>query len=92
LLPDVPTLQERGVALSTSIFQAVFAPARTPAPVVALLSEAVAQALRTPQAVEILRGQASLPEPTSPTGLLALVREERETWGRIIRSADIRLD
>src|ERR671921_1154437 len=35
LLPELLTLQEQGVALSVSLFQAVFAPARTPAPVVA---------------------------------------------------------
>jgi tripartite-type tricarboxylate transporter receptor subunit TctC len=31
LLPNVPTLQEQGVELSIGIFQALFAPARTPA-------------------------------------------------------------
>ncbi|MDB5416388.1 MAG: tripartite tricarboxylate transporter substrate binding protein, partial [Rubritepida sp.] len=56
LLPSVPTLQEQGVNLSTSIFQGIFAPARTPAPVIALLNQAVAQALQSPGMLEILRG------------------------------------
>lgn len=92
LLPNVPTLQEQGVPLTTSIFQAVFVPARTPAAVVARLNQAVSQGLQAPGMLEILRGQAALPDHTTPEGLIALVREEQEAWGRIVRSANIRLD
>jgi tripartite-type tricarboxylate transporter receptor subunit TctC len=92
LLPDVPTLQEQGVELSIGIFQALFAPARTPAPIVARLNQAVTQALQTPAMLEVLRGQAALPEPTTPQELAALVREEQEAWGRVVRLGNIRLD
>jgi tripartite-type tricarboxylate transporter receptor subunit TctC len=92
LLPNVPTLQEQGVELSLGIFQALFAPARTPAPIVAHLNQAVTQALQTPAMLEVLRGQAALPEPTTPQGLAALVREEQEAWGRVVRLGKIRLD
>jgi tripartite-type tricarboxylate transporter receptor subunit TctC len=92
LLPDVPTLQEQGVALSVSIFQALFAPARTPASIVARLNWAVAQAVQTPAMLEVLRSQAALPEPSTPQGLAALVREEQEAWGRVVRAGNIRLD
>jgi tripartite-type tricarboxylate transporter receptor subunit TctC len=92
LLPTVPTLQEQGVNLSTSIFQGIFAPARTPVPVITLLNQAVAQALQSPGMLEILRGQASLPESMSPQQLASLVAEDQEAWGRVIRNANIRLD
>ncbi len=92
LLPQVPTLQEQGVALSTTIFQALFAPARTPAPVLARLNMAVGQALQTPTMLEILRAQAALPDHTTPAGLAQRAREEREAWGAVVRSANIRLD
>jgi tripartite-type tricarboxylate transporter receptor subunit TctC len=92
LLPDVPTLQEQGVELSIGIFQALFAPARTPAPIVARLNQAVTQAMQAPAMLEVLRGQAALPEPTTPQGLAALVREEQEAWGRVVRLNNIRLD
>ena len=92
LLPDVPTLQEQGVELSIGIFQALFAPARTPVPIVARLNQAVTQAMQTPAMLEVLRGQAALPEPTTPQGLAALVREEQEVWGRVVRLGNIRLD
>ncbi|MDB5411873.1 MAG: Tripartite-type tricarboxylate transporter, receptor component TctC [Rubritepida sp.] len=92
LMPDVPTLREQGVDLTTSIFQGIFAPARTPAPIIALLNRAVAQALQAPGMLEILRGQASLPESMSPQQLAALVQEDQEAWGRVVRNANIRLD
>jgi len=92
LLPNVPTLQEQGVALSTSIFQAVFAPARTPAAVVARLHQAMTQAMAAPVMAEVLRTQAAVAEPTTPEGLAGLVREEQDAWGRVVRSGNIRLD
>lgn len=92
LLPDVPTLQEQGVALSTSIFQALFAPARTPAPIVARLHQAATQAITAPGMLEVLRAQAALPDPTTPQQLAALVEEEQGAWGRIVRASNIHLD
>jgi tripartite-type tricarboxylate transporter receptor subunit TctC len=92
LLPGTPTLQEQGVPLSISIFQALFAPARTSAPVLARLHEAVTQSLKAPAMLEVLRAQAALPSPTTPDGLAALVREDQEAWGRVVRAGNIRLD
>jgi tripartite-type tricarboxylate transporter receptor subunit TctC len=92
LLPAVPTLQEAGVALTTSIIQGLFAPARTPAPVVARLNAAVLAGLAAPAMVEILRAQAALPEGTTPEGLAAIVAQEQEAWGRVVRAQNIRLD
>jgi len=92
LMPDIATLQELGVPLTTSIFQALFAPVRTPAPVTARLAEVAIQAMATPQMTEILRGQAAMADPTGPAGLAALVLAEQEAWGRVVRSGNIRLD
>jgi tripartite-type tricarboxylate transporter receptor subunit TctC len=80
------------VDLSVSILQAIFAPARTPAPVVARLNAALLAALATPTMAEVLRAQAALNEGGTPEALGALVRTEQEAWGRIVRTANIRLD
>lgn len=92
LLPGTPTLQEQGVPLSISIFQALFAPARTPAPLLARLHEAMMASLRAPAMLEVLRAQAALPDPMPPEGLAALVRQEQEAWGRVVKAGNIRLD
>jgi tripartite-type tricarboxylate transporter receptor subunit TctC len=80
------------VALTTSIIQGLFAPARTPAPVVARLHDAVHAALRAPAMLDILRAQAAAPDGTTPEGLAAIVVQEQEAWGRVVRAQGIRLD
>lgn len=92
LLPEVPTLMETGIDLTTSIFQAVFGPPRMPAPLVARLNAALGTALAAPAMLEVLRGQAALPDHTTPEALSARVLADQAAWGAIIRSADIRLD
>lgn len=92
LLPNVPTLQEQGVPLTTSIIQAIFAPGRTPAPVVARLNQAMAAAMATQPMIDVFRAQAAVPEHTTPAALAALVRSEQEAWGNVVRTENIRLD
>ena len=92
LLPDVPTLAEQGVALSVSVFQALFGPARLPPAVVTQLNAAVRAAVQAPSMVDVLRAQAAVPEPNTPEALAAFLRDEQEAWGRVIRTANIRLD
>ena len=92
LLPAMPTLPEQGVKLSVGIFQAVFAPARTPADTVARLNQAVMDRLTRPGMAEILRGQAALPDPTTPAELAALVLRVQAAWGRVVLAGNIRLD
>jgi len=92
LLPNVPTLQEQGVQLSTSIIQAIFAPGRTPAAIVARLNQAMAAAMATPAMIDVFRAQAAVPEHTTPQALTALVKSEQEAWGAVVRSENIRLD
>ena len=92
LLPQVPTLPEQGVQLSVSIMQALFAPARTPAPVIQQLNQAAVRGLTQPGMAEILRAQAALPDSQTPAQLAALVQGEQAAWGRIIRSSNIQLD
>ena len=92
LMPTIPTLQEQGVVLTVSIFQALFAPARTPAAVVAKLNQAVLAALQAPMMQDVLRAQAALADPQTPEQLAALVLVEQEAWGRVVRAGNIRLD
>jgi tripartite-type tricarboxylate transporter receptor subunit TctC len=48
--------------------------------------------MQTPTMVEVLRAQAAQNEAGTPEALAQIVRAEQEAWGRIVRSADIRLD
>jgi tripartite-type tricarboxylate transporter receptor subunit TctC len=92
LTPNVPTLSELGVPLTTGLWLALYAPARTPAPIVARLNQAVREALRHPQTLEVFRQQAGAPEPSTPEELAAFARAEREQWGQLVREKNIRVD
>jgi tripartite-type tricarboxylate transporter receptor subunit TctC len=89
LVPNAPTLTELGVPLSTGLWLALYAPARTPEPVVARLNAAVREAVRNEALVAAFRNQAAVPEPSTPEELAAFQRRERAQWAEVVRNAKI---
>jgi len=53
-LPQVPTLKEQGIPLQFATWTGLFAPAGTPAEIVARLSEETIKALRAPDVTDRL--------------------------------------
>lgn len=92
LLPDVPTLLELGGNLDSGIWIALYAPAGTPAPVIARLNTAAHEAMATPGFIEVLRQQGAVPEPSTPEELGALGRRERAAWAEVVRATGAFLD
>ena len=92
LLPQVPTLKEQGFDMPMGLWQALYAPARTPEPVVARLVAATHEAMRSPGFIEVMRTQGAKPAPSTPAELLALQREEREAYAAVVRSLNLVLD
>ncbi len=93
LLPAVPTMAEAGVAsFVVGSWFGVFAPARTPAPVVARLNAEIAKATQSPKVRERLATLGAEAAGGSPEAFGRFVREESDRFGRLIRSAKIRLD
>ena len=92
LTPNVPTLTELGIPLATGLWLALFAPARTPAPIIARLNQAMHQAASHPQTLEVFRQQSGVPEPSTPEALASFARAERERWATVVREADIRVE
>ena len=86
LLPEVPTLLELGGELDAGLWLALYAPAGTPAPIVARLNAASHEAMRTPAFIETLRQQGAVPEPSTPEELAALGRRERAAWAQVVRA------
>lgn len=89
LTPGVPTLTELGVPLTTGLWLALYAPARTPAPIVARLNEALRQGMQHEQTLAVFRQQAGVPEPSTPEELAAFARREREQWAQLVREKGI---
>lgn len=89
LVPGVPTIAASLPGYEFGYWNALYAPAGTPAPVVQRLSELVRDALATPsvrQAIE-KTGQEAAYAP--PEQLAKFQLAELDRWGRIIKAAGI---
>jgi tripartite-type tricarboxylate transporter receptor subunit TctC len=89
LTPNVPTLTELGVPLATGLWLALYAPARTPANVIARLNEAVRQGMTHEPTLAVFRQQAGAPEPSTPAELAEFARAERVQWAQLVREKGI---
>ena len=92
-LPNVPTVAEAGMpGFELEAWVALFAPAGTPAPVLAQLADATKKALATPEAKAAADKFGVEIRYSDPAGLAALVNRETDYWGNIIRTRKISAD
>ncbi len=89
-LPDVPTAIEAGVpGLTLTVWYGMFAPAATPREIVTRLNRELVKALETPDLRERLAAIGVDPWPGTPEQLGELLRSEIETFGRVVRAANL---
>jgi tripartite-type tricarboxylate transporter receptor subunit TctC len=90
LVPDIPTLDEAGVAGYDSVLWfGVLAPAATPAPIKARLSEAMGQILNDADTRARWAPIGIEPRPTTPGDFDRIVRDDVALFTRIARTAGI---
>jgi tripartite-type tricarboxylate transporter receptor subunit TctC len=93
LLPEVPTVAERGhPGFAASSWMALSAPARTPEAAVARLNAALNAALADPQLRQAMQGLGAQPVGGTPADLDAFVRSEMAKWAEVVRRSGMRLD
>jgi len=91
VLPEVPTLDEQGIKdVYADNWYALFAPAKTPAPVIAKLNAAVTAALNDPELNKKLVEAGADPAPGTPAQLADFLKSELERWGKVIRDKNIK--
>jgi tripartite-type tricarboxylate transporter receptor subunit TctC len=92
--PDLPTIAEAGPLPGYEIatWYGIWAPARTPAPIVARLQQAVAAVLHSEEARQRLAALGAEPVGDTPEQFAAFVRSEHARWGRLVREAGIRIE
>jgi tripartite-type tricarboxylate transporter receptor subunit TctC len=86
ILPEVPTIAESGYpTYQLDTWTGFFAPAGTPAAVIDQLNHEIAAALATPAVQTQLAATGAEAAVTSPAEFAAFVRQEWETYGKLVR-------
>lgn len=92
-LPHVPTVAEAGLpGFEVTAWNALFAPAGTPAPTITRLNALVRQGLEQPDAKVVMEAQGLDATPSTPAELGALVKRDLVKWAKVIKAAGIKPD
>jgi tripartite-type tricarboxylate transporter receptor subunit TctC len=93
LLPDVPTLEEAGVAsFESSTWFAVAAPPQTPAAIVQFLNREITEVLAMPEVKEQFAKIAVEPVGGSVADTAKFLTSERDKWRGVVQSANIAVE
>lgn len=92
-LPDVPTMAEAGVpGYELQSWQAIFAPANTPKPIVDRLYKELAAIIKSPEMQDRLEKLGMEPSAMSPEQLAEFQRNEIAKWAKVVKAANIKVD
>src|SRR3954464_2235418 len=90
-VPDAPTIAESGVpGYEITAWNALFAPAGTPAAIVTRLNQLVRQGLANAETKAVMEAQGLDATPSTPQELGELVRTELPKWAKVIKLAGIK--
>jgi len=92
-MPNVPTTAEAGLpSFQLESWVALYAPASTPAPVIAKLSEAVKKSLEQAEVKQRADTAGVELRYLNPQQMDALLKKELPYWNKVIKAANIKLD
>ena len=93
VLPNVPTLKEQGIPnMSVTQWYALFAPAKTPQPIIARLNKELNLILNDKATEKKIEDQGAEVETGTPEQLKNLVKSEVVRWKKLVDSAKITVD
>ncbi|MFM7000513.1 MAG: tripartite tricarboxylate transporter substrate binding protein [Limnohabitans sp.] len=90
ILPEVPTLNESGLK-GTEIYEwnAIFAPAKTPEPVMKKLAQAFQQALESPEVKARVAQLGGEIQNGTPEQAKKFIEQQTQLWSRVIKDRNI---
>jgi tripartite-type tricarboxylate transporter receptor subunit TctC len=90
LMPEIPTLIEAGLpGFVSDTWNAISAPPKTPAPIIAKLNRTINEVLAEPDTKTRFRELNLMAGGGSPQDMAKLKKEETERWSKVIRDAGI---
>ncbi len=92
-LPDTPTISEAGVPGFEAVnWFGLFAPAKTPQPIIARLNAAVVKVVRAPETRMQFEIQGTDPVASSPAEFAAFIRRDLEKYAKIVKLSGAKVD
>ncbi len=92
-LPDLPTMQEAGVAgYESGVWFGLMVPAATPKDIIARLNHAAVEATRSPEFVKRMHGLGYNIIPGSPEDMAQMIQDELKRWGPIVKASGAKVD
>jgi tripartite-type tricarboxylate transporter receptor subunit TctC len=92
-LPEVPSMAEAGYPdVDVHLWSGVFAPSATPAPVVAKLQKAFAQAIADPGVSQKLKAMAVDPGGATPEEFTKIINRDVVTFRDVVKAANLKFE
>jgi len=92
-LRDVPTMAEAGFPdVECEVWAAIFAPAGTPAGIIALLHREIADVVAVPDVKERFAAFGFQSSVSTPEEAAAILRSETDRWGKLVRTAGLKAE
>ena len=93
MVPDVPSLEELGLKdFEVFGWGGLFAPAKTPRPIVERLHREMVGMLTDPAIAQKMEGWGAVPQHSSPADFARFVQSETVRWREVIRVSGARMD
>jgi tripartite-type tricarboxylate transporter receptor subunit TctC len=93
VLPGLPTLAETGVKdYEVTQWYGVFAPARTPTPIVNRINQEVVKALSAPDIRQRLAAEGADPVGSTPADLATFLASEIKLYADLVQRLDLKVD
>lgn len=90
-MPELPTVSESGVpGYEASLWWGIFAPAKTPKPVLDRLNAEIHKAMATADMKKVFADFGAEPSPTTPEAFSAMVKTEIAKWSKVVKDANIK--
>jgi len=92
-VPELPTMQEAGVAGNEAVqWNGFFAPARTPPAILDRLHREVVKAVAAPEVRQRIEAEGATPVGNAPSEFAAFFRVEAEKWADVAKRSGTKLD
>src|SRR5687768_4586884 len=90
-MAEVPTVAESGYpGYEATNWYAYLAPAKTPKDIIDRLNREIVRALGSAEVKDLLSKQGLEAQPSTPEQLSSFMKREYETWGKVVKQANIK--